>query len=227
MAIRFFVCAIGLILFSASHATTWGTTKVKDPIGGGYCVVDEPASSGSYIYDWPSKYDGVYWPFIDHHWIWQCTESGYLSFGNDFEDLNADEIHRIKVYLRKPSSRSGSDLERLEAIYKIRDKDDRFWAWFYRVKAAILTGQADQARYEALPLLEKTAEGLDPGFELIQLYFVIGDYHRRLGQIDIAKEYFSKARTVEWKDKDGDTNVGSEYINALIDERSALFPGRK
>ncbi len=216
--------AIGLILFAGSHATTWAPTTVEDPIGTGTCEVHEPASYGSYIYEWPSKYDGVYWPFTDRHWIWQCAESGYLSFGDDFGDLTADEISRIRAHLNEPSSRMGSELERLESLYRIRDKDDQFWAWFYRVKAAILTSQADEARYDALPLLEKTAESLDPGFELVQVYFVIGDYHRRFGEVDTAKEYFSKARAVEWKDEDGNTQVGSDYTNKLIDERSALIP---
>ena len=216
--------AIGLILFAGSHATTWGPTTVKDPIAGGECEVHEPASYGSYIYDWPSKYDGVYWPFTDHHWIWQCAESGYLSFGDDFDELTDDEISRIRTHLNEPSSSVGSDLDRLESIYRIRDKDDQFWAWFYRVKAAILTSQADQARYEALPLLEARADNLDPGFELIQAYFVIGDYHRRFGDFDKAREYFSKARVVEWEDEEGNAHVGSEYISELIDERVALIP---
>lgn len=224
MKFRFLVGAISLILFSASHATTWGPTTVKDPIGGGECEVYEPASYGSYIYDWPSKYDGVYWPFTDHHWIWQCSESGYLSFGDDFAELTDDEISRIRTYLKEPASRLGGDLGRLESMYRLRNKDDRFWAWFYRVKAAILSGKAEQARLEALPLLEKMAESLDPGFELIQVYFVIGDYHRRFGEFDKAKDYFSKARAIQWEDEDGNSQVGSEYINELIDERMGLIP---
>lgn len=224
MPFRFVIGVTSWLLSSVSFATTWTPTTVEDPIGGGECEVHEPASYGSYIYEWPSKFDGVYWPFTDHHWLWQCDDSGYISFGNDFGTLTDGEVARIRDYLNKPTSRSGGDLERLESIYRLRDKDERFWAWFYRVKAAILSGQADQARHKALPLLEEVAGNLDPGFELIQIYFVIGDYHRRFGDVESAKKYFAKAQAIEWEDGEGNSQVGSEYINALIDERVALFP---
>jgi len=220
---QFLIAAVCMAAFCSSYATNWGQTTIEDPISGGDCDAFEIVSYGSYIYDWPSKYDGVYWPFTDSHWIWQCPESGYLSFGDDFSELTEAEIGRISAYLSEPSSRLGSDLDRLESIYRLRDKDDRFWAWFYRVKAAILSSQADAARFDALPLLKELEQSLNPSFELIQVYFVIRDYHRRFGDIDLAQDYFAKARAVEWVDEDGGSQIGSEYINELIDERMTLL----
>ncbi|MEL7022622.1 MAG: hypothetical protein AAGL69_02680 [Pseudomonadota bacterium] len=218
------VMATFLFCATNSIATTWGSTTVQDPLTGDQCEVKEPASYGSYIYSWPSKYDGVYWPFTDENWLWECEDSGYISFGDDFSDLTDDEISRIRKHLSKASSQRGSDLKRLEAMYRLRDKDDKFWAWFYRVKAVILTQDANAARYEALQLMEASVETMEPGFDLIQTYYLIGEYHRIFGKIDKAKTYFSKARSVEWQDDEGNAQTGSEYINKLIDERVTMFP---
>jgi hypothetical protein len=51
-----------------ASATTWGKSTVKDPVSGDGVEVQEPMSSGSYIYEWPGKEDQVFWPATDEHW---------------------------------------------------------------------------------------------------------------------------------------------------------------
>lgn len=212
-----------LIASGTSHSTTWSRTSVTDPISGKPCDVHEIASYGSYIYQWESKYDGVYWPFIDARWRWDCRESGYISFGSDFSDLTEEEVERISDYLSNPASRYGGPFERMEAIYKLRNKDYKFWAWFARVEAYWHQSQADHARRDSIPLLERHIETLAPGFELVQVYFVLGDYYRRFDDAAKAKEYFALARAVQWTDDEGKPQTGSEYIEKLIQGRLEMM----
>lgn len=213
-------CFLLLVFLSVNcGATNWAESTVTDPIGGKDCEVHRIVSYGSYFYEWESKYDGVYWPHISDEWRWDCRESGYISFGNDFSDLTEKEIERISAHLAKPQSRHGGQFERLEEIYKLRNKDTAFWAWFYRVKAYWHQSEAQRSRYQSIPLLEKHVETLAPSFELVQLYFVLGDYYRRFEELPKANEYFSLARAVQWVDDEGVAQTGSEYIEGLIQER--------
>ncbi len=213
-----------LLIFSATcQSTTWAPSTVTDPISGKQCHVYKVASYGSYIYQWESKFDGVYWPNTDARWRWDCRESGYISFGSDFSDLTEEEVERISAFLSNTPSRYGGQFERMEAIYKLRNKDDKFWAWFYRVKAYWHHSQADVARRESIPLLESHTEMLAPGFELIQAYFVLGEYYRRINDAARAEENFALARSVQWIDGDGLHQTGSEYIEELIQERLDLM----
>jgi len=212
-----------LILSATCHSTTWSPSTVTDPIGGKQCHVYQVASYGSYIYQWESKFDGVYWPYTDAHWRWDCRESGYISFGSDFSDLTEEEVERISAYLSNAASRYGGEFERMEEIYKLRNKDNKFWTWFYRVKANWHHGQADLARRESVPLLESHIEILAPSFELVQAYFVLGEYYRRFDDAAKAEENFTLAQSVQWINDDGLLQTGSEYIEELIQERLDLM----
>ena len=41
----------------SSYATTWVWDKVRDTVGNSRVKVQQPASSGSYTYQWPEKSD--------------------------------------------------------------------------------------------------------------------------------------------------------------------------
>jgi len=186
-------------------------------------------SSGSYIYQWPSKYDGVYWPFTNVNWIWHCPESGYTSFGDDFDRLTSDEVAAIRSFLensyKKPNTPINTDFKLwlLESTYKIRSKDIAFWAWFKRVKASIYEGLAGTERYEAIPLLEDEIKLMTPSFDLVQKLYVLGDYYRRNGEDKKAEEYFQKALSTKWISKDGKETTGSPYIEEIVNERRILM----
>ena len=144
-------------------------------------------------------------------------------FRQRFLDLTEEEVERITDYLAKNPSRYGGQFERLEDIYKLRIKDTAFWAWFYRVKGYWLDSQAELARRESVPLLEEHIKTLAPSFELIQAYFVLGDYYRRFDDALKAEEQFSLARSVQWINDNGLPQTGSEYIEELIQERLEMM----
>ena len=57
--------ALTLWLVSTATATTWVDGEADDPFSDGKCHTPRVNSYGGYVYAWPSKYDIVYWPFID------------------------------------------------------------------------------------------------------------------------------------------------------------------
>lgn len=91
-----FLTAIVMVAMfgGVANATTWARDDRDDPFSDGKCIAHSPVSSGSYIYHWPSKYDLVFWPFTDPHWVWHCPTSGYVAFGSDFE---FDESERASI----------------------------------------------------------------------------------------------------------------------------------
>ncbi len=56
---------------------------------------------------------------------------------------------------------------------------------------------------KAMQILQTKLEGNPVGFERIETLYLLGEYNRRTGEVEKAKKYFSEARTVEYKDKNG------------------------
>lgn len=200
-----------------------------DPLTGYKFKRSEPVHMAEDIFDWPSKRDLVFWPHTDTRWIWHSPHSDYVSFADDFHQLNDQEKERIRHYLKHHRLYAGEKitteqkLDQMEAIYKLRDKDEAFWMWFNRVMAYWHRDDPQRARryHEAVvPLLEKELAKTDQGIERIKLLYLIGEYRWRLGQKEQAKEYFARARRITWMDQKGKPHTdGLGYVNDLIEER--------
>ena len=52
----------------------------------------------------------------------------------------------------------------------------------------------------------------------MQLTFVLGVYNEVSGHADLADEWFTRTRETPWTDAEGKEQVGSPYLNSLIDE---------
>jgi hypothetical protein len=74
---------------------------------------------------------------------------------------------------------------------------------------------------KALPLLERQLATAPQGYERIPLLYLLGEYHRRLGDAGLAGSFFEQARRVTFKDEEGVERTGSEYFNELMKEREA------
>ena len=228
------VLIAGALLVAAvnSQATTWGTSTVKDPVSGKSLKVQEPMSSGSYIYGWPGKEDQVFWPFTTDHWLWFNPKSGYGAFGGDFGELKGADLERVKAWLaenydasRPPETRL-EKLAWLERLYGQRDMGDDFQCFWFRLMAFEYS-QEDPARSldyvrKAIPLLEKRLASGVADFGRITALYLLGEYHRRLCDRERSRDYFEQARAGTYKDEEGREQVGSPYINELIAEREAL-----
>jgi hypothetical protein len=222
-----------LLAAPPARATTWSETQVENPVSGQLLDVQEPRSYGSYIYNWPGKEDQVFWPFTDDAWLWFDPRNGYGAFGADFKTLAGEDLARMKAWLAehydaaKPPLTRLDRLRWLERIYGERkDVGAAFWCHFYRLmafelgKAQPLAGLAYVRK--ALPLLEQQLrDRQEPGARIVTLY-LLGEYHRRLGSLDISRSYFDQAKAAPYGDEDGKVMTGAPYIVQLIAEREAL-----
>jgi len=72
---------------------------MPDPISDGECTGLVAYSYGSYVYQWPSKLDQVFWPETDPGFIWHCPSSGLTAFQPEIEQLSDPEKRRVKAFL--------------------------------------------------------------------------------------------------------------------------------
>ena len=228
------ICAAFLLMQPAT-ATTWAESKVRDPVSGKHLEVQEPMSSGSYIYSWPGKEDQVFWPMTNESWLWFNPKSGYGAFGNDFEKLEGAALDRVKAWLAANYDRRrppGTRLERLawlEQVYGQRGMDEDFWCFFYRLMAFEYS-QDDPAKSlgyvkKAMPMIERLLANPASDDARITFLYLLGEYNRRLGNLDASRSYFDQAKSAPYKNEEGKTLVGSPYFVKLIEEREAIGKG--
>ncbi|MCC6920921.1 MAG: hypothetical protein IT548_17120 [Alphaproteobacteria bacterium] len=224
------ILAVALLAFAGgANAITFDFDATHpDPFAdGSKCQTPELASSGGYVYQWPSKYDLVFSPWDYPQFIWRCDKSGFLSFPSDFE-LKPTEKEAVAAFLKTKGSDPLKGLEliglarRMEEIYAVRETDDEFKAFMLRYMAWQLRAdpEADAYRRKALGLHKKMLDGGTlSGFALQETLFILGHYSYRFGDKAAAQAYFDRIKTVEVKDEDtGQTVKGSEYLEGLAAE---------
>lgn len=216
----------------SSHATTWGSSTVRDPITRQSLKVSEPASSGSYIYAWPEKSDQVFWPYTDQQWLWFNPDSGYIAFGNDFAEVDAGKVSVLKAWLKANYNRKAAPKTRLELlkwaeqVYTVRGMDEDFWSLFYRLMA--FETRADTKTSlgyvnKALPLLKKSlSASTDAGKTLRELY-LLSEYNRRLGRSEDAKHYLDRLTSTE---VDEEHSWFKKYLLDISVEQRKAAPGK-
>ncbi len=224
---RIAIIMLAFLIAGTVHATTWAPSEKTDPLTGEKVSSQNIMSYGGYIYNWPSKYDLVFWPLTDENWICLNPKNGYAAFSNDFENLSDKEKNTLKQWLAKnynPAQAPKSHKEKLawlEKVYQQRKMDDDFWCLFYRLMAYIhREDQKKSLAYvnKAMPLLKKKLETKPRGIEKIEVLFLLGEYCRRLGDPEKAKKYFSQVKTTKYKDKEGKEQVGNPYFTGLIQD---------
>lgn len=221
-------CVLSAAIAAQASAITWTEAERADPFAeGAACVAFEPMSSGGYIYQYPSKFDLVFWPFIDPNWVWYCPESGYVSFGSEFDTLSDGERERIGTLLAERRALWGdladtsARIDALEEIYRARDDID--WSWLHRVLAQWRldeTARADAHRAAAVPLLQIKLASVS-GAEAMEVVHLLGVYAHRLGQEGAAEAYFEQVRTLVWFDEAGERQRGVPYLEEIIEEVEA------
>ncbi|OAD23542.1 conserved hypothetical protein, secreted [Candidatus Thiomargarita nelsonii] len=226
-----FLCSIVAI---SSKATTWGGTQVNDPIKEGEtCDVYQPASYGSYIYHWSSKYDQVFWPLTDEHGIWFCNKSGFTAFIGDFEGISENEKYDITKYLQKNYKGKGdieSKLVLIEGIYSLRNTDHSFKNKLLRVLSRWYQnlGQIEKAndyrRKAFVDIKVKLRTKLPEGQKLEYLYLA-ANYSRLFGEIDESDKYIKQLITATKNLEDKKLKGFSEYLTKLANETKYIQPG--
>ena len=222
---------VSAAISAATHAITFAPATRPDPFAPGKtCDTPELASYGSYVYDWPSKYDLVFSPQDYPMWIWRCAASGFVSFPGDFEKITNAERPKIATYLAevkfgskvKVAGITDELLVHLEKVYALRDKDERFRAYFMRYLAWQYRAKpiADDYRRKAFDIHKRMLDGGTlKGNDLAETLYVLGFYAYKFGRLEEAKSYFSRMNMVETIDPD--TNKprrGIPYLDELAKE---------
>lgn len=234
--IRAWAVAILFVAASPGWATTWMEQTVKDPVSGKDCKVGVPGSWGSYIYQWPEKYDQVFWPLTDPRGGWVCPESGFAAFIGDIE-LDDAEKSAIAGFLRDAPAlgnepEADAILDRLEALYALRklDPDRRstiLRAMAYRNEADGRMDKAAALRTQAGRIMEERLrdESLETGLRL-QYLFVTANYAREQGRAEESDEKMAQLASLlaaaagDEKQKDY-----AEYLDGQIGQARKIAPG--
>lgn len=226
---------LGLVLGLASAtatAITWGEAKARDPVSGRNVTVQEPMSSGSYIYQYPGKEHLVFWPHTDDAWLWFNPATGYIAFGGDFRELAEDKVAPLRDWLKanydgkKPPEARLERLRWAEQVYGQRGMDDDFWLHFYRLMAFELTEDAAASlEYvrKAMPYLEKRLAQEEKPNARAETLYLLGEYHRRLGNPELARGFFARLRVSPVTDGDGKVAENSWYLVERAAEAEALM----
>ena len=166
--------AIVVVIASPACATTWGSSEYDCPLCGAKGKYETPMSCGSYIYDWPSKYQLVFWPRTTSLFVYWCQKCSMACYMGDFDQtIPADRRVAVrsaiadvritsspKTYWDIPMS---ARLRVAERVYKALGRDDEFWCDFRRLQGFWFEAegnavQAREARLKSLALAKKLAE---------------------------------------------------------------------
>jgi hypothetical protein len=196
----------------------------------------EIASYGSYVYEYPSKYEYLFWPFIDGKLLYCCKKCWYTCYAWDFDSIPQGKKAVVKKVLDKLGvwETNGAytvvpmyyRLKIAEEIYKLYDKSDEFWCHFYRVKGYHLAyedkkEEAAQARQKAhdialVMLKDKKYEGIEK-----ELYYIIGAMKYMLGDTSGAVQNFKEARQRTYQKAGMDIiSQGNfdDFLNRLLED---------
>lgn len=230
------VMVAALLLVSPVQATTWVSDTVKDPVSGESCTVNTPGSFGGYVYQWPEKYDQVFWPLTDPMGIWVCTASGFATYIGDVA-LEEGEKRAIAAFLkdapRLPEKAPlAAKLERLEAIYALRqlapDARARIQrAIAYQYEADGQQGKADALRASAGAIISSRLQdpAIAPDLRL-QYLFVSANYARERGDVAEAdRQLEALASQLASAAKDEKLKDYAEYLGALVAPSRNIVPG--
>lgn len=237
LILRRFALLLAAAATPAVQATTWTDKRVPDPIAeGATCEVSVPGSFGSYIYDWPSKFDQVFWPITTLPGIWFCRRSGFTAFIDDFDGIDAEQRAAIAAYLatqyRSPHKPDPAELlTLLEGCYSQRRLDPKQQITvlravaYHREQLGDLPG-AEQRRSEALALIVDALK--DDALEAprrLEYLFVASAYSRWLGDSSQSNRYLRELREALKHPDPGTPDGFVKYLRELSKEIDRIRRG--
>jgi hypothetical protein len=201
------VCCLvlALTLTGNSQATTWGTPRpVPDPVRpGARCYVAEPARSGSYIYQWPSKYDQVFWPLIDALASYEPIEKPSL---ND----------KLQLLPKSYDARSVDARTKIQLL--------RVLAYYYEADLKDFDG-ARSFRRDALEMIEAALQTVLPEGDRLEYLFVSAIYYRELGDQERSQSALQSLDESLQQSKDEKLAGYVSYLTELKKDLDKIVPG--
>ena len=224
--------------------TTWAPQEFTCPLSKTKNTFQAIMSFGTYFYQWPSKYQLIFWPFTDSNVLYSCKKCHLTTFMGDFADIPKDKLEGLRQLLKAvtlPAAKEYTEIpmsDRLivaEKVYRAMGQtDDDFWSHFYRVAGYHYHGEnkaaeADGARRKALEIVTRqlavpTADGRK------SLIYISAAMHHFLREDAAALKDFELAKNTKYavKDLDEQRNANGElYLNKLTDEYLELIKQKK
>jgi len=206
-------------------------------------------SYGNYIYQFPSKYQLVFWPYTDDQAWYSCRKCHLTIFMGDFEGIPPEKIPELSktlaaTILPKQPERSQSEslvrppyleipmpakLAVAEKVYRTLGRtDENFWSHFYRVVGyhSNVPAEADQARQKSITITERLLAVKANEGERKELLYVLGAMRHFVGNDPGALKAFDEARKVRYDSKalKPEENKGyDEYLSKLITEYTEMI----
>ncbi len=238
MDMKHLLLSLAMIAASAgfAFATTWFPEEITCPLCGTKNTLYSIGSYGTYIYQWPSKYQLIFWPKTDALVLWSCGKCNLTAYMWDFEKIPDDKKDDIRATLKdvklSGKYKSYSDipmtdrLEVAEKVYQVLGRDDYFWCEFYRVKAYHLdaagrSNEAKAARLKALALAEEMLKKPENQGIAKELRYITGAMRYFTGDTEGALADFRKARELTYFKEDmteEQIKNANEFFDALLDE---------
>ncbi len=227
----------GLLLITGTHAATFNTIKVDDPVKpGSKCEVRKPVGSpGALI----TRFDQVDMLLIVS--LWTCKDSGFIALMNDFK-LSETEKTAIAAFLSKRYDKKEGLYERhsreavrrrwqlLESVYKLRRKDRLFNNRLLRMHAFILDmlhyyPVANRYRKKALNDIKDMLAGKLAETTRLRYLYVAAAYERQFGNTASSDAYIEKLRKLA-KTMSGKKNSAyADYMMKFIKDIKLIKPG--
>ncbi|UCH77486.1 MAG: hypothetical protein JSU81_07025 [Candidatus Coatesbacteria bacterium] len=223
-----------VLLAAAAAATTWFPVEVTCPLCETTNEFNTVGSWGTYIYDWPSKYELVYWPYTDGNVLYSCWNCKLTCFMSDFDDVPPEKSEAFRAalaevdfggeyasYAEIPMS---ARLAAAEKVYAEWDRGDDFWCHFYRLlgyhcAAEGLEVEAAAARGKALALAEGFMEDEGRAGERKEFLMITGAMRYLRGDVASARDDFEEALTLTYENAELEAKRNEnydEYLTSLL-----------
>ena len=218
----------------SAHATTWAKKTIPDPIADNKtCAVHEPVSSGSYIYEWESKYDQMFWPLTDPNGIWFCEHSGFTTFVGDVNDITSAQKTAIAAWLKQNYRGDRSiqgQLRLLEGIYALRGVNEEFRNRLLRVLARWHQSlgnveAANRYRRQAFDGIKVALEGKLEEERSLEYLYLAANYARLFGDAEASDRYLSALSAAIAQIKDDKLKGFGNYLAVLAKQTTSIQPG--
>ena len=242
MRSKFLVVALGLIfLAGAALAITGGPADFECPICKTKNTFWQWYSYGGYIYQWPSKFQMIFWPHTDTKFLFHCKKCHFTAYSSDFQKPPEDKLEATRQMLAgvKLTYDTGDydtipmfeRMEIAEKVYTVWGLSDDGWSHFYRVKGYHLQREkqqagADAARQKALDLTIKLMgdpENEGRRKELLVIAAAMRHYLRDdAAALNDLRAASSLKLNMPKLEKERNDNV-DQYLSALIKEYIAAI----
>jgi hypothetical protein len=226
--------AVVLGVAGVAMATTWAEVTRKCPVCETKIQVREVASFGSYIYQWPSRLQMLFWPYTAGAAVHFCKHCHGAWFMGDVDELNPAQKEAIGKKLEKLREEQRAEsydevpvayrLKMAAALYGELGENDFFWSHFHRAVGYQLhvagdAKGAETARGKALKVTERMLAGELDDAQRKELLIVKTSMLYLTGKRDAALESVARAKGITVSES---TNLSAEKAKNINEFLGAI-----